>query len=753
VLKNLSVKTKVGVIVAVLAATVLAVAIVGARQLERVTARTRTLVEDVGQTAALNNSLRIALLSTIRMEKNAALVNDETRAADFARQAEASAKQIEDTLPSLAAKVAASGEAEQRQALEEFRRHWQAYRDSLSEVLRLAQLNTNTKARRLVEASVQPAVDELVEFFLRTSQRLAERPAANPAEGGRAELKSLQAAVTAKDIVNLLHQHINVSDEAEMNLLDQRLRETLDQVDSDLQAIKPALDAVGQADAMRLTAELRTLRTQVSAGQKLSRTNSNLNAVERTVVTNYKLASDANAALEAMATRLEERMAAENQASRTDYVWGLAALAAAGIVGTLLGGALALLIARSIVFPLMKGMDLAKAIAAGDLTQRLHLEQRDEVGQLTDAMDHAAESFARIVGEIHTLSDQIGASATDLSQVSHGLLAQSEEMSIQASNVAGGAEQMTGNINTMAAAAEEMSMNVASISSASEQISVNVGTISAAAQSTANNVQTVAGAVQTATASFQNVASEARQSAQVTAQASSLADQATGKMQALDRAAHEISKVTEMIKLIAMQTNLLALNATIEATSAGEAGKGFAVVADEIKELAGQSGKAAQDIARMIEGIQTSTREAVGVIDQVADTITAINTASERISSAVEQQSVAAQQSAGNLEAASKGVGHIAQSIAEVAKGASDMSRNAADASHAAGDVAHNSSEAARAVRDIASNIHGVSGSAKEATSGAQQVNSAATEMQQISSRLDRLVQQFRVRCETLQKS
>jgi len=139
----------------------------------------------------------------------------------------------------------------------------------------------------------------------------------------------------------------------------------------------------------------------------------------------------------------------------------------------------------------MKGMELAKAIAAGDLTQRLNLDQRDEVGQLTAAMDHAAESFARIVFEIHKLSDELGSSATDLSQVSHGLLAQSEEMSIQASNVAGGAEQMTGNINTMAAAAEEMSRNVSSISSASEQISVNVGTISAAAQSTAGNVQTV----------------------------------------------------------------------------------------------------------------------------------------------------------------------------------------------------------------------------------------------------------------------
>jgi len=749
---NLSVKTKVGIIVGVLAATVLAVAVVGARQLDRVTERTQILVDDLGQTAALNSSLRIALLNTVRLEKVTSLVNDEVRAAEFAGMALESAKQTDGLLKALEEEVAQSGDADLRRPIEEFRGIWLTYQDSMKEVLRLAQLNTNVRARRILKGDIEPAIDELVSFFSRSGRTLSARPAGG-GETVRQELDLLDAGLNAKDIIILTRQHINSADDAEMNQFDERLREAFDRLDRDLQDVKPALDAVGQAEATRLTVELKKLRTSVTEAQQLSRANSNVKAVERSVNTNFKHSSDANAALAGLASQLETRMNAEKQASSEDYLWGLIALAGASIVGILVGGALALLISRSIVIPLIKGVELAKAIAAGDLTQRLNLAQRDEVGQLTHAMDHAAESFARIVFEIHKLSDQIGAAATDLSQVSHGMLAQSEQMSIQASNVAGGAEQMTGNINTMAAAAEEMSMNVASISSASEQISVNVGTISSTAQSTADNVKTVSAAVQTATASFHHVAQEARQSAEVTSQASDLAHQATGKMQALDRAAHEISKVTEMIKLIAMQTNLLALNATIEATSAGEAGKGFAVVADEIKELAGQSGKAAQDIAHMIEGIQTSTREAVGVIDQVAETITTINTASGRISAAVEQQSLAAQQSAGNLDAASKGVGHIAQSIAEVAKGASDMSRNAGDASHAAGDVAHNASEAARAVRDIASNIHGVSGSAKDATTGAQQVNSAANSMQQISSRLDRLVQQFRVRCDLMEKS
>src|SRR5205823_698178 len=101
-----------------------------------------------------------------------------------------------------------------------------------------------------------------------------------------------------------------------------------------------------------------------------------------------------------------------------------------------------------------------------------------------------------------------------------------------------------------------------------------------------------------------------------------------------DRSAGEINKVTETIKMIALQTNLLALNATIEATSAGEAGKGFAVVAREVKELANQSGQAAEDIARKIEAVQGSTREAVRVIQSVAEIIGAIHASAGRISEA-----------------------------------------------------------------------------------------------------------------------
>jgi methyl-accepting chemotaxis protein len=406
---------------------------------------------------------------------------------------------------------------------------------------------------------------------------------------------------------------------------------------------------------------------------------------------------------------------------------------------------LAVLLTRAVVGPLTAGVSLSESLAQGDLTRRLNLTQGDEVGLLGRALDHVAAAFGRIVGEIRLVSQQVDGSATELTTVSHQVLAQSEEMTAQAGQVASSTEQMTMNVTTMATAAEEMSMNVASISSASEQISVNVGTISCAAEATARNVTTVATALQDSTQAFEAISHDAREGSQVANRALSMADGASTTMKELERSAADIGKVTEAIKMIALQTNLLALNATIEATSAGEAGKGFAVVAHEIKELANQSAQAAEDIARKIEGVQSSTRDAVEVIREVQQIIFTLNAASTRISDSIDKQSLSAKTSAANLAEASQGVEHIARSIAEVAKGANDMSRNAGEAATAATDTARNASEAAKAVNDISANIHGVSQATRDNTASAQQVNAAAQRLAAIANQLQQLVGQFKI--------
>jgi methyl-accepting chemotaxis protein len=304
------------------------------------------------------------------------------------------------------------------------------------------------------------------------------------------------------------------------------------------------------------------------------------------------------------------------------------------------------------------------------------------------------------------------------------------------------------NISTMASAAEEMSVSVASISSASEEMSINVGTISSAAEQTSTNVGVVSGVVSEISSSFADVLKDVQEGSHIAGEASRMADSASETIQLLNRSGTEISKVTETIKMIALQTNLLALNATIEATSAGEAGRGFAVVAHEIKELANQSAKAAEDIARKIEGVQDDTRKTVQVIQGVSQIIKDINASAGRISTSVEKQTRAAAMISQNAAEANKGVGDIARSIAEVAKAAGDMSRNVAEAARGATDVSRNVAEAAKAASGISSDIHGVSDASRSTNESASRVHTSAEQLDQIGKRLRALIGRFRVTAE-----
>ncbi len=177
----------------------------------------------------------------------------------------------------------------------------------------------------------------------------------------------------------------------------------------------------------------------------------------------------------------------------------------------------------------------------------------------------------------------------------------------------------------------------------------------------ASNIEDTAAATEQLAQSIAEIGAQSDGSLRLAQSATEDAKRSMASLDDLAKAAHQIGSVVELISTVAAQTNLLALNATIEAARAGEAGRGFAVVAAEVKALAGQTGKATDEISRQIAWIQDATRRSVGQIGGVAAVVAKIAVAATAIAASVEEQG-----------AATRSISEGVRRMAAITMGASD---------------------------------------------------------------------------------
>jgi methyl-accepting chemotaxis protein len=331
-----------------------------------------------------------------------------------------------------------------------------------------------------------------------------------------------------------------------------------------------------------------------------------------------------------------------------------------------------------------------------DLTKRIELHSKDEIGQLVAAFNAMMDNLQSIMHDLKIQAVAIKDATVNIDERAEFSLTATQSIQSQSVEVAEAARIQFESTEDSTHAMEDLARNIQHISDAITNI------LSKSNQTEEEATEGVA-IVQEFMAQLQEIEHTTTRAVEKTTQLVGLSDQ--------------IGEFTAMITQIADQTNLLALNASIEAARAGDAGKGFAVVAEEVRKLAEQTKQSADEIVAVVQNVQNNTKEVASAIHLTSNVVatghhiadraqTAFQTIASRIESIgdeIETVSSSSVTMTANTEEITASVEHIQ----ELAKQSVDYITKMVESSEKQAAFMHDMNASVNALQEISTNLHG----------------------------------------------